>query len=134
MVSAVCFERATDAMKRRAGPHHEVFDKELAPTVEQFSQREFSFWGVEEVLLLHFYPGKFETVPGYFIAQVRQFLLAFQQILASNQPLGLRDDFMVAYVANICFSSSIVSICIFSLLGLMISLGFPAKFPQGQRG
>jgi hypothetical protein len=48
-----------------------VFDEELAPAIEQVSQSDFSFRGIEEIFLFDFYTWKFAAVATYFVTQVR---------------------------------------------------------------
>jgi hypothetical protein len=67
----IYLKRAPHALMRGARTHHEVFDKELAPAIEQVSQCDFSFRGVEDIFLFHFDPGKLAAMPAYLVAQVR---------------------------------------------------------------
>ena len=52
----VDFQRATDTLRGLSGPHHEMLDKELAPTLEEIRQRYLPFRRVEDIFLVDSYP------------------------------------------------------------------------------
>src|SRR6266536_487772 len=52
----VRFEGATDALRGLSGPHHEVLDKELTPTLEKIGQRYLPSRRVEDIFLVDLHP------------------------------------------------------------------------------
>ena len=91
----VNFQRATHALRYLPRPHHEMLDEKLAASVEKVSERHLPFWRVEDVILLDLHPGQGATLDGQFVAQSRELLFLAEQVLARNQPLFLRDDFVL---------------------------------------
>src|SRR5205823_6514152 len=50
------FQGATDALRGLSRAHHEVLDKELAPTLEKIGQCYLPFRCVEDIFLLDLHP------------------------------------------------------------------------------
>jgi hypothetical protein len=53
----VDLEGAPDALRRLAGPHHEMLDEELAAPVEQIGQRHLAVRCVKDVRFVDPHPG-----------------------------------------------------------------------------
>jgi hypothetical protein len=88
------FERAADILRHLPRRHHEGLDEKLTGPIEQLSQRPLAFRSVENILLVDLHPRQRSTLAANWSAQMCQFLLSFEQILARNQPLGAGDNFM----------------------------------------
>jgi hypothetical protein len=84
----VCQVRAAFATFLPSWAEHEVINDQLAATVEEIGQRFFAIRSVKNVLLLNSNPWQFASMPAHFVAELRQFLLTRQQILARDQPLS----------------------------------------------
>ncbi len=67
----VDFERASHALVRHAGPHHEVLDEELAAAVEELGQRDLALGSAESICLFHFHPGQILLFRGQCIPLAR---------------------------------------------------------------
>jgi len=110
-----------------------VFDKELAPAVEQVSQRDFSLTGASKTYSFSiFTQGSSRTMPAYFVT-LGGLVLFPTPASPCEEPATSAFDAILWRLTPLTpvYLRSIASICIFSLPGLMISLGFPTKSLQG---
>jgi hypothetical protein len=91
-LDVIHLEGAPHALTRLSGPHHEVFDEELAATVEQIGQGHLAVRRVEDVRLLDLHPGQRATLGGEPVAEPGELLLSRHQGLARFEPFLARDD------------------------------------------
>ena len=84
-------ERARLAALGPFGVEHEVVNDELASAVEEVRQRFLALGPVEDVLLFNPFPGQISARLAQLVPQSRELLLLDKQLLASRQPLLLRD-------------------------------------------
>src|SRR5262249_3640661 len=75
-VDVIDLERTPDALMRNTWPHHEMFDEELAATVEERRQRDFPVWRIEHIFFLDPDPGQRASRGAQIIAQLRQLFFA----------------------------------------------------------
>src|SRR5215470_13987128 len=74
---------------------HEMIDQELAAAGEEIGESFFAVWPIEDVVLFHFFPGKFATLLAEFVAETRKFLFFFKEGGPSCEPLVVRYNFFV---------------------------------------
>src|ERR1700733_7333751 len=90
----VHFESAADAVILLAGAHHEMLQEELAATVEQLRERDFSLGTVEDVFLFDTHPGQCTLFGAELVAQFRERLFLGEQSDARLAPFTARDNAM----------------------------------------
>src|SRR5258705_13937318 len=76
----------SDALMYGAGPHHEVLEEKLTPTVEQFGERNLAVRGVEDILLFNPDPGQRTLLGAQCVARTGELLFLGQQRLAGATP------------------------------------------------
>ena len=89
-----------------------MFDEQLASSVKQLGQRHLAFRRIKDVFLVDLHPRQRATLRGQLIAQACEFLFPFEQILARDQPLSPRDNFVLR--KRSVSSDAIVCVLIFS--------------------
>jgi hypothetical protein len=87
--------RATVTTLLAFGTKHEVIDDPLTADLEQVGEGSLSGRRIKDVLFLDFDPRQPAPLGTQAVTQTGEFFFFGQMLLASGQPLGLRDDFRV---------------------------------------
>src|SRR5262249_21182397 len=82
-----------------AGPHHEVLEEKLTPSVEQFGKRDLAGRGVEDILLLDPDPGQRTLLGAQCVARTGEFLFLGQQRLPGAKPFFTSHNLMLLHSA-----------------------------------
>ena len=82
----VNLKRASHALMRGAGPHHEMLDEKLTPAVEEFGERDLASRGVKDIFLFDPDSGQRTLLGVQCVARTGEFLFLGQQRLAGAQP------------------------------------------------
>src|SRR5262245_27077306 len=96
-VEAVGPERAVRATGLVVRTEHEVVDDQLAPTIEELSQRLRSCRRVEDVVLLDPLPRELTPSSAQLVAQPAELFLACEQFLTRLDPRVAVDDPMFSH-------------------------------------
>src|SRR6266536_4973070 len=88
-------ERAARATLLPFWTKHEMIDDQLAPAIEQVSERFLAGRSFKDVRLLHLDPGQFAPLPAQLIAFTSEPLLFGKQLFASRNPFFKGNDFVV---------------------------------------
>src|SRR5580704_14646928 len=74
---------------------HEMINDQLASSIKEVGESLFSRWTIKGVFLLNLGPGQFPSLLAQLIPQPCEVFLFRQKTLASSDPLGLGDYFMI---------------------------------------
>src|SRR5262245_58436279 len=84
--NVVDLERTPDALSDLARPHHEVFDEQLAASIEQIGERYLPLRRIEDILFLNLHPGQFTALATQFVALSRELLFLNQESVSRLEP------------------------------------------------
>src|SRR5262245_65005103 len=90
---------ATRAALLPSRTEHEVVDDELAASLEEVAEGFLAVRSLEQVGLVDPDPGQLAPLGAQAIAQMGQFLLLAQELLAGRKPLVARHDSRLAHLA-----------------------------------
>ena len=95
--NVVDLERAAHAALLPSGAVHEMFDDQLATSVEEIGERLFALRTIEQVILLDLDPRQRAPLGAQLIAQPREFFFLDQVLPARCEPLILGYDSVVLH-------------------------------------
>src|SRR6185437_15662858 len=90
---------------RRGGRvEHRMVDDQLVPAVEEIGQRLAPVRSLEDILLLHCFPGEIAAPLAQAIAEARELFLFRQKLLAGREPLLVRRDLVPCHDRHVLSS------------------------------
>src|SRR5216683_3871763 len=99
-VDMIELERTADASLAPIRAEHEMLDDQLTASAEQIGEGFLPVGPVEDVSLLHLYPGQCAPLRAQPVAQAGELLFLAQEFGTGRQPLFLRDDRMLLHVSD----------------------------------
>ena len=79
-------ERTSDALPILARAHHEMFDEQLAASIEQIGERHLPLRRIEDVRFLNLDPGQCTALATQLVALSRELLFLGQECSSRLEP------------------------------------------------